>query len=760
MSPEDAEFQKQLLESFRVEARERLTGLSSGLVELEQVRNGERRAQLLETLVRDAHSLKGAARAVDLPPVVAVARGMEVALTALKREELAAAPELFDALHSAVDCTGRYLEASQKGSAAPELTALEKSVRALEQICAGCGKRNEPTPAVPPAETVAPAPDPTPEEIPVSPEPEAPAKSFSESSGASSETVRIASARLGGLLLETEQFLSTKLAWEHYVAELKAVNRDMSDWEKSLRKTYSARRTKTHGKSGVETLLETEYQRIRPLKSKLTTLEKSAEQNRHAFDIAVTNLLEDMKSILMLPFSTLLGPFPKMVRDLARDRGKEVDLTIEGAGIEIDKRILDEIKDPLIHLIRNCIDHGIESPEERERKGKTRRGRLTLSVAQKDAGKVEIVFADDGAGMNAGKIRSAAAKLGILSANEAKTLSDREVQALVFRSGVTTSPIVTDISGRGLGLAIVQEKVVKLNGALGFESHPDQGTTFRLVLPLTLATFRGVVIQCGEHPFIVPTANVEQVLRIDRSGIKTVEHCKTLRIRDEIVSLVKLADVLELPAKASTESSKAQIAVIGAGGRQIAFEVDGIVREQEVLVKPLAKPLVRIRNIGGATILGTGQVVPILNVQDLLASAVKWAAAGTARPVAEKAVEVTKSLLVVEDSITTRTLLKNILEAAGYDVWTAVDGVDALTRLRERTFDLVVSDVMMPRMNGFELTARIRADKHLAETPVVLVTAQESREDQERGIDVGANAYIIKSSFDQSNLLETIGRLT
>ncbi|MDD5036400.1 MAG: response regulator, partial [Methylococcaceae bacterium] len=319
---------------------------------------------------------------------------------------------------------------------------------------------------------------------------------------------------------------------------------------------------------------------------------------------------------------------------------------------------------------------------------------------------------------------------------------------------------VTDISGRGLGLAIVQEKVVKLNGTLTFDSRPNAGTTFRLVLPLTLATFRGVVIRCGEYPFIVPTVNVDRVLRIDRNQVKTVENCKTIRIRNELVALVKLAEVLELRAKPVAEAAaKMQVIVIGGGSGRIAFEVDEILNEQEVLVKPLGKQLTRVRNISGATILGTGQVAPILNVSDLLTSAMHWSTASIPRQTIEKIEEEAKSLLVVEDSITTRTLLKNILEASGYDVGTAVDGLDALTQLRERSFDLVVSDVMMPRLNGFELTAKIREDKRLTEIPVVLVTAQESLEDRERGIEVGANAYIVKSSFDQSNLLETIRRL-
>ncbi|MDD5037474.1 MAG: Hpt domain-containing protein, partial [Methylococcaceae bacterium] len=455
MSNEEEEFQKHLLDIFRVEAHERLTTLSSGLIELEQAEADGRRAEVLEVLVRDAHSLKGAARVVNLAEMVALGRGMESVLTALKRQEIAAAAELFDILHAAVDGAGRFLAAAQTETAAKETADLLDSIRAMEQAAVGGSQPQAPIKIVPfvepPIETPLEAPPLVREQASLQTPPIgvlAPAER-----PASSETVRIPAARLGALLLEAEQLLSSKLAAEHYVSELKSVHRILGEWEKELAKIGSTLRrsslAKQAGKSALVDLLDAENQRIKLLRNRLGMLERSTEQNYHFLSIAVTNLLEDMKGILMLPFSTLLEIFPKMVRDLSRDRGKEVDLIVAGGNIEIDKRILDELKDALIHLVRNCIDHGIERPEVREGKGKPRRGKLSFSVAQKDAGKVEISFEDDGAGMDAGKIRAAAVKSGVLSAAEAKKLSDEEAQFLVFRSGVTTSPTVTDISGRG-----------------------------------------------------------------------------------------------------------------------------------------------------------------------------------------------------------------------------------------------------------------------------------------------------------------------
>jgi two-component system chemotaxis sensor kinase CheA len=501
---------------------------------------------------------------------------------------------------------------------------------------------------------------------------------------------------------------------------------------------------------------------IKTLEDRYDTEIQSARQDSRSLDTMVNNLLADMKKVLMFPFSSLLEILPKIVRELSRDNGKEVDLVIRGEEIEIDRRILEEMKDPLLHLIRNCIDHGIESPGERRVKKKPPRGTITVEVSSRD-NRVEVIIADDGAGIDLDRVMAVVLKLGSVPRQKAEELTDRELLPYVFQSGVSTSAIITEVSGRGLGLAIVREKVEKLGGTVSLETSPDTGARFRIVLPLTVATFHGVLVRLGERIFVIPTMHVEKTVRLEQQDIKTVENRETIHLQDEAVSLARLADVLELPPTAKAAASgMIQVIVLTAAGTRIAFLVDEVLNEQEVLLKSLGRQLSRVRNVAGVTIIGSGEVVPILNVSDLLKSAVKFSAPA-ARPAApaeqQWPIDHKLSLMVVEDSITTRTLLQNILEAAGYDVVTAVDGLDAITKLKGAEFDMVVSDVEMPRMNGFDLTTQIRADKRLAELPVVLVTALESREDRERGIDAGANAYIAKSNFDQSNLLEVLRRL-
>jgi two-component system chemotaxis sensor kinase CheA len=334
------------------------------------------------------------------------------------------------------------------------------------------------------------------------------------------------------------------------------------------------------------------------------------------------------------------------------------------------------------------------------------------------------------------------------------------VQTLIFQPEVSTSPIITRVSGRGLGLAIVRERAEKLGGSVSVESQPQQGTGFRILLPSMLSTFRGILIEVEGRRFVLPTFHVERVARVTVADVQTVEGRETVALSGRVIALVRLADVLELPrAESKAEPSAAiSVLILGLGDQRIAFAVDAVLDEQEVLVKPLRRPLSRVRNIAGATVLGSGHVAPILNVSDLLKSARKTgSAAARVGPKAKPADA--KAVLVAEDSITSRMLIKSILESAGYNVKTAVDGMEAFTLLRAEKFALLVSDVEMPRLNGFDLTARIRADKKLAALPVVLVTALETREDRERGIDVGASAYIIKSSFDQSDLLDAVRRL-
>jgi two-component system chemotaxis sensor kinase CheA len=776
MAGKNDAFAKRLLSAFRIEADEHIKNITAGLIELEKDLDLQVKAGIIETMFREAHSLKGAARAVNLTDIETLCQSLESVFSGLKNRKIYIAPALFDTLHRSLDMlTAITFSSPEEATPSPvEISGITEKLAkaALGEVGEKQAIPND-QPLTPNSLRICES-----EALPSGPEP--PIRETGETvrmqKQAASDTVRISMEKLDSLLRQSEELLSLKLMAERNREDTQDLTHLFELWDKQWSKIYPVicefrrlqeKRDKEGRKRRQDDLQnvklmefgEQTHDHMKALEGKLAELRRTADRHLYSTGLMVDNLLEDVKRILMLPFSMLFEAFPKLLRDLSRDQGKDVELSISGGEIEIDRRILEEMRIVFIHLLRNTIDHGIEKPEERLRKNKPPRGITKIFVSRSEGNKVDILLSDDGGGIDLQALKEASLKRGILSTEEADNLSDQEMLPLVFQSGVSTSPIITDISGRGLGLTIVREKIEKLGGQISIETHRHAGTTFRMTLPLTIATFRGVLVMVAEHPFVIPTANVERVLRIKRADIRTVENLDTLSLGSATVPLVRLSGILEL-SESREGPSVITVLVLESQGKKIGFSVDEVLNEQEVLIKNLSQPIFRIRNVAAATILGSGRVVPVLNVSDLIKSATIAAdRPAKAAKLAAGVEAAKKSVLVVEDSITSRMLLKNILETSGYLVVTAVDGIDAISQLKTEKFDAVVSDVDMPRMNGFNLTEKIRGDKKLAELPVVLVTALGSREDRERGIDVGANAYIVKSSFDQSNLLETLRRL-
>ena len=747
MNSQEEDFLRLLRAAFTTEAGEHLQAMTSGLQDLPKTVEKDRRAAVIEAIFREAHSLKGAARAVNAADIEAVCQALESVFAEWKRDEVAATAGAAGLLLRAVDA------ASNAVAAAVPIPAAD--VAALVREIAGAGvaeKFAKPRGAEKnSAETAVP-------------------EKFGAEQHAAIETVRVPVARLDRLIADTEEFLSARMSASQRSADLRDLEGVLERWREEWSGIHPRMRdaqqsVDRHVPPALPDLvrlfefLDWNQHHIKLIEEKLLRLSRATAHDHHEMDKRVGDVLEGSKKLAMLPCYTMLAALPKMVRELCRDRGKDAEITIHGADLEVDKHILEELKDPLIHIVRNCVDHGIETPEIRIRRNKLPRGTIKISISQTEGNKVALVISDDGGGIDVAKLKKTAVGLGVLSAADAAQLDDRDAVNLIFESGVSTSPAITEISGRGLGLAIVREKTEKLAGQVAVESEHEKGVTFRLVVPLTRATFRGILVQAGGRDFVIPVENTERIARVNRNEIKTVENRETLSNGGRTTSFVHLADILDLERRKGVRPENFSVMVLKSGERRIAFGVDEVLYETEVPVKPLGALLLRVRNVAAATVLGGGQVVPILNVADLMLSAIRLqprAAHVAARP---RAVAKKASLLVVEDSITARMLLKNILEAAGHGVKTAVDGVEALTTLRTEDFDLVVSDVDMPRMHGLELTARIRADKKLADKPVILVTSLASDADRERGVQAGANAYIVKSNFDQSNLLAAIDRL-
>ncbi|MBI4350403.1 MAG: response regulator, partial [Elusimicrobia bacterium] len=668
-----------------------------------------------------------------------VCQALESVLARLKKENAAPDAALLDLLLEAVKTTGELAAAAGAPEKNPALRRKAAETAARLEAAPGAGPGGTgagSAPAESPAGKIGAAAG-------------TPAAPPAGTQAAAPENVRVPLSTLESLLRQTEEMLACKLAAAQRCGELKELAGGLA----RLRREGAAPLPRAGGGEAAEAPRAW----LDGLEKAQKALLRALEQDQRALAARIDSLHEEMKLTMLLPFSALLEGFPLFLRELLRGQGKEAALTLEGTELAVDRRILQEMKDPLLHLARNAADHGIEKPEERLKKGKPARGRIVISVSKKEGNKAEIIIKDDGAGIDAEKVLSAAARLGLAEPEGAEKTAGARAGALIFRSGVSTSPIITSISGRGLGLAIVREKVERLGGTVDVETGTGE-TAFRVLLPLTVSTLRGILVESGGEVFAVPVSQVERVGRAGPEEVRTVEGKAVVSAGGRTLPVLGLRETLGLagPPATAARSGYGQYIVAAAGTARAAFLVDRVAGEQELLVKGLGGPLAKARGLAGAAVLGSGKVVAMLNLRDLLetapATAPGAAAGGGGR-------ERKKTVLVADDSITARTLLKNIFEAAGYEVRTAVDGAAAFELLRSAPCDLVVSDVDMPKMTGFELTARIRADKKLADLPVLLVTALESDRDRERGIDAGANAYIVKSKFEQSDLLEIMGRL-
>ncbi len=748
MNTKSNDFFKRLLETYKVEAEEHLTAISSGLLELEKNPPDGMKQNLLETVMREAHSLKGASRAVNMFDAASVCQSLENVLSAAKKGGLNLTAEMYDLLHQTVDSlTGLISNQSSETDIQSSDTSLS-FIEKLEELLTQHHEQG----STKEISTYTPEP-----EADLTRKIEAQTEEIKEKYSASKTTVRIAASRLDSLLLQIEDLLNPKLTYLQRTSELREILTEVLHWQKELAKRKPD--SSNGEKNQFNQFWEWNGENIRSVNRKLNSLLKNIKQDNYTLDIMINNLLDDIKKIMLVPFSYLFDLFPKAVRELSRSLGKEVNLKISGDNLEIDRRILDELRDPLIHIIRNSIDHGIESPETRKSKDKPETGTISILIDQKGGNKIEIVIEDDGRGIDPDSAFRSALKNKIVTEGESKKLTEQEKLLLIFQSGVSTSEMITDISGRGLGLAIVKEKIEKLGGTLSLQSIVGKGTKFSILLPLSFATIRGLIVWVKDSEFVIPTFNVEKAVRIDRKEVSTVENKEVIQIEKIIFPFIELSKALGLSGNnRGMEDENISVLILSAIDKKIAVKVDAILYEQEILVKSLGKQLIRVKNIAGATVLGNGKIAPVINVSDLIKSTFKTPSSLKGKDKAAVKPQDLKPILVVEDSITARTLLKNILDTAGYKVKTAVDGIDALTALKTEEFALVISDVEMPRMNGFDLTAKIRSEKKLSDLPVILVTSMGTREHKEKGIDVGANAYIVKSSFDQGNLLEAVRR--
>ncbi|ESA35669.1 signal transduction histidine kinase [Leptolyngbya sp. Heron Island J] len=582
------------------------------------------------------------------------------------------------------------------------------------------------------------------------------------------DTVRVESLKLDALMIQAGELSVTK---RRITRRMDDIDKALLFWESWVRDSFINRLTFDNQdlqlEAGVLAPLQTVQQltedRLDQLGGLLKQLRTKAYEDSARLETLSNNLESGILRLRQLPLSSMFNLFPRMVRDLAKDRRKSVNLVIEGGDIQADKRILEEMKAPLTHLIRNAIDHGIEAPSERIAMDKVSMGTIWLKARQQGS-HIEIDVVDDGRGLSLASIKQTALRRGLYNKAELDQMSTEQLQNLIFVPGFSTRTTVTEISGRGVGLDVVRVNVERLKGSIQVQSNPGQGCMFRFILNTSLATASALIIEVNHTSYAIPVECVEVMMRVAPQDIFALEGSPTITFQGNPLSVVWLTDLLDLPLSVATRpqinatKQSNPCVVLKVGSERLGVFVDALVDQQDIVLKPHSKILKRVRNIAGATILGTGEICMVLSPQDLIKSA-RGQGIDTLSTDREPTVTQPRVLLV-EDSIPIRTQVRRILEGAGYQVTTAVDGLDGFSKLQqEDSFDAVVSDVEMPNLNGLELTTRIRQETKYENLPIILVTTLAQDADKQRGADAGANAYITKGDFDQSLLLNTLRSL-
>ena len=576
------------------------------------------------------------------------------------------------------------------------------------------------------------------------------------------EYIRVPLSRVNKLLYLGGELVINKMKSSAKIAQAKRLSKLSNEAQKSILTLTEAIKREFPLQDGevAKSLSQCDAQ-IQKLREDTLNLYDNVSTEAFHLDPVIDELQAKMKEIKMLPLSTIFEGFPRMIRDIAYQQGKEVNLEISGEETELDKKVLEMIKTSLIHILRNCIDHGIEEPDARVALGKPKYGTIKVS-AYHEAGNVMIVIEDDGKGMDIEEIKQAALKKGLVSSEDLEGMTEKEIMNIVFMNGYSTSAIITDVSGRGIGLDIVRRDMKNLRSQIMLDTERNKGTKFTLALPLTISIIQVLLVRVQKMLFALPMLPIAESLNVTMEDVSTIKGRMAIEVRGHVVPVVRLHDVLELPPTGDEEGkTKDEMPLVIATSldRRVGFLVDEIVGEEEVFIKGLGEHLGKVRNVSGASIMGTGEVVVILDIADLIAnSAISHPIVKGRHPTPKKKRK-EKRILVVEDAFSTRELEKSILETQGYLVDTAVDGLDALERMTGTKYDLIVSDIEMPRMDGFELCKTIKKSEGYEDIPVVMVTALEKDEDKRRGIEVGAAAYIVKTAFEQTNLLDTIERL-
>ena len=732
MSADDLS-QFSLLDLFRQEADSQTQVLTSGLLALER---NHAAADQLDACMRAAHSLKGAARVVELGDGVRVAHAMEDCFVAAQSGQITLLQPHIDLLLQGVDLLMQLAA-----------TATDNGVRApqprqdVEEWLAAMGNLVGARDATPSSEAD---------------ERALPSSASTDLRDAPDRVLRVTAESLNRLLsLASESLVESRRVkpFSESMLRLKRLHQEANKRFDHLRDTLSGLPLDEQTQIELAAMQRKLLECSQVLSQRLVELELFDQRSINLSH----RLYDEALACRMRPFSDGVQGFPRMVRDLARSLGKEARLEIAGETTQVDRDILSKLDAPLGHLLRNAVDHGLETPRERQAAGKPAEGVIRLE-ARHNAGALLVIVSDDGRGVDLERLRRTIVERKLTTSEAAAALSDVELLDFLFLPGFSMKGALTEISGRGVGLDVVRDMVKQVHGTVHISSQPGRGTTFRLQLPVTLSVLRTLLVDIGGEPFAFPLTSIVRTLRLSKEQVTSIEHRQHFDLDGQHVGLVAAHQVLEV-GNPSPAGDQLPVVVIGDPGHTYGLSVDRFLGERELVVQPLDPQFGKIRNISAGALMEDGSPVLIVDADDLIRSIDKIVSGGRLTTVEHGALPTAgkrrKRVLVVDDSLTVRELERKLLGNRGYDVEVAVDGVDGWNAVRTGHFDLVVTDIDMPRMDGIELVTLINKDPNLS-LPVMVVSYKDREEDRRRGLEAGAAYYLTKSSFHDETLVQVV----
>jgi two-component system sensor histidine kinase and response regulator WspE len=735
-----------MMDLFREEVRTHTAGLSDGLVGLEA---GSADAQHLETLMRAAHSIKGAARIVGIDLAVQLAHVMEDVFVAAQRGTVRLLPADIDLLLRGTDILAELTKLTDENTSRWSAEQQEPIGSLMKELRALLTRKEPASPSPVRSEELGGKSQEAPSTTSLPPLPSSP------ESAAAEAVVRVTAQSLTRLMGLAGEALVQSRWLQPFLTSLLKLKKNQDHLTAVLEDLVSALRSSNLDQAAG---LSTEAQRQLVL-CRQGLAQRIGEFEDHAAraEDLNTRLYLEVIGSRMRPFADGVQGFPRMVRDLARSLDKQVRLEILGQDTKVDRDILDKLEAPLTHLLRNAIDHGIEAPDERHAVGKPECGLIRLEGRHR-AGMLIITVEDDGRGIDLERLRNKILQRGLSRPELVSAMSEAELLSFLFLPGFSTASTVTEVSGRGVGLNIVHDMARQVGGSVHVTTHLGRGTAFHLQLPLTLSVIRAVIVDIGGEPFAFPHNRIDRLLRVPRAGLDSLENRQFVTVDGRNVGLVLATQLFDLPAATPKNDEDLPVLLISDAAGLYGLIVDAIRGEQDLVVRPLDPRLGKVPNVSALAILDDGEPAWIADIEDLMRSMDHLIQTGTLRRCesVKTGAKRRKRILVVEDSITVREVERQILRHHGYDVAVAVDGQEGWNVVRAEPFDLIITDVDMPRMNGLELIRAIRSHAALHDLPIIIVSYKDRPEDRLSGLEVGANYYLIKSSFHDNTFLQAV----